>query len=67
MKVTLTFDLPDERHELMNALYGGTYSYVLSDIDSTIRGSLEYGTPLALEDLREDIREQLAGTPWGDG
>lgn len=59
MKVTLTFDLPDERIELFTALCGGQYASALIDIDNFAKACLKHdGDPqAALEDIRQAVVE----------
>ena len=66
MKVTLAFDLPDERHEMLAALHGSTYESALNDLDREMRNHLKHGTPLTIEDLRRLLHVLLESTPWQD-
>ena len=42
MRVTLTFELPDERADLFVALHGGTYASALTEIDNAAHGCLKH-------------------------
>lgn len=50
MRVTLTFELPDERAELFAALRGGAYASALIEVDNAARGCVKHGA-----DPRETI------------
>lgn len=71
MKVTLTFDLPEEKDELLSALHSSTYCSTLLNIDREIRSRLKYfnnenAADLVkfLEDLRSSLFHDLAHTNW---
>jgi hypothetical protein len=61
-RATLTFKLPEEQFEFMQAAGAGELARALSEIDQRLRGILKYGEPsketeaLAIE-IREMIRE----------
>ena len=42
MKITMTFDLPDEAEEHRMALNGSKYLYALQEVDQKLRGILKY-------------------------
>ena len=70
MKVTLAFDLPDEKYDLMTALCADDYVSCLIDIDNSLRNTLKYGAQgktykqklecvlSLLEELRASIRSR---------
>lgn len=61
-RATLTFKLPEEQFEFLQAASAGELARALSEIDQRLRGILKYGEPsketeaLAIE-IREMIRE----------
>lgn len=66
MRVTLTFDLPEEKHEMFAALHGSTYEGVLHELDREMRFHLKHGAPLTIEDLRRLMYDMLRSTTWRD-
>lgn len=66
MRVTLTFDLPEDKHEMFAALHGSTYESVLHELDREMRLHLKYGAPLTIEDMRRMLRDLLQSTTWQD-
>jgi hypothetical protein len=64
MKATLSFSLPEEAAEHLNALQGGAWQSVVWNLDQAIRNWAKYGTELksvddALEQIRNKIREEM--------
>ena len=64
MEATLTFELPDEREEYMNAISGFLYKQVISELLEHIRQRLKYQDNNAndvknLEEFRETIVDLL--------
>jgi hypothetical protein len=56
-RVTLTFDLPDERGSMQAALAGQDALLALWDIDNKCRGLLKHGNlPEETDQLIEEIR-----------
>lgn len=43
MKATLTFTLPEEQHEYMNAVNGAKMHSILWEFDQWLRAKLKYG------------------------
>ena len=64
MKVTLTFELPEERSDLLLALNAANLASGLSEINHQLRAHTKYGTVLNPEEMRREIRESLEGTEW---
>lgn len=64
MKVTLTFNLPDDTGAMECALHGQTYVCALLDIDDALRSHIKHGSPLTMQELRDQLYELLAATPW---
>lgn len=64
MKATLTFNLPEEEHEYMNAVQGAKMRYILWDVDQWLRSKLKYeelsdGQYDAFKETRDHIRRLL--------
>lgn len=62
MKVTLSFDLPEERDNLDCALKGNDYKIIINDLDQLLRSKLKYETlseevHLALTDVRRCLHD----------
>lgn len=74
MRVTLTFDLPEEKDELMTALHAGQYCSVLIDLDTELRAKLKYSSGpddredarQFLQELRNNLSSELENTNWRD-
>jgi aspartate aminotransferase-like enzyme len=60
MKATIEFQLPEDRHEHLRAIYATEAWSVLYDIDNTLRNVLKHGDYRykTVEDLATAIREQ---------
>lgn len=59
-RVTITFDLPEEYHDLEAALRGAEAQSVLWDIDQHCRSLLKHGEPTAeARALAQQIREMI--------
>lgn len=52
-KAILEFNLPEEKEEHLNALYGTSYKIALEEMDNHFRCRLKY------EDISEEVREAL--------
>lgn len=64
MKATLTFNLPEEEHEYMNAVQGAKMRSILWDVDQWLRSKLKYeelsdGQYDAFKETRDHLRELL--------
>ncbi len=64
MKATLTFNLPEEEHEYMNAVQGAKMRSILWDLDQWLRSKLKYeelsdGQYDAFKETRDHLRELL--------
>lgn len=64
MKATLTFNLPEEEHEYMNAVEGAKMRSILWDLDQWLRSKLKYeelsdGQYDAFKETRDHIRGLL--------
>lgn len=66
MKVTLTFDLPEEKNELLLALHAATLHSALCDLDREFRAHLKHGAELRVACLRRELHDTLAITGWQD-
>ena len=64
MRVTLTFDLPDEKNELLLALHADQICCAILDLDQELRAHLKYGTKLDIGALRSELHESLSETGW---
>lgn len=71
MKVTLTFNLPDDHADFMSALHSSAYCSALLALDREIRTRIKYfhnddAADLVkfLEDLRSSLFHDLAHTNW---
>jgi hypothetical protein len=64
MKVTLTFDLPDERGELLLALHAGQMCSAILDLDRELRLHVKHGAVLDVVSLRRDLWEAMEGSGW---
>lgn len=67
-RVTLTFDLDNERAELFDALYGTDYKIIVDHVDEYCRARLKYAghseaTREVLLDIRKTIEEDREGLP----
>lgn len=56
MKLTLQFNLPEEREEAETALHGMRYRIALSDLDNYLRGKIKYEE---LSDSDEKIYQEI--------
>lgn len=66
MNATLTFSLPEERQEHLQAIHACALAATLSDLDNWLRNALKYGHQIAdadaaLQQTRDKIRELLEG------
>jgi hypothetical protein len=61
-KVTLTFNIPEEREEMQYALHGVEYSIVLSDLDNWLRAMTKYQDieTVEVDKVRDKLRELLS-------
>jgi len=59
-RATLTFKLPEEQFEFLQAANAGELARALSEIDQRLRGILKYGEPSKeTEALAQEIREMI--------
>lgn len=61
-KLTLTFNLPEEREEYENAYRGGDYKAVLYEIDQFLRGKIKYAPESVTEQeltFLQELRNKL--------
>lgn len=63
MKLTLTFELPEERDEALLAVHAADLWSTLFDLDNDLRGEIKHGEPnsdrlAALMDIRELLHER---------
>jgi hypothetical protein len=58
---TLTFTLPDERHEHLCAVHGQRLAHALREIDERLRQLLKHGriAEYTAERLAEEIRQEI--------
>lgn len=54
-KVTLQFDLPDEREDFELAVNGSKLQAILSEFDNWLRGKIKY----ELKEEWQEVRDQL--------
>jgi hypothetical protein len=73
MKATLTFDLLDEKDELLTALHAGRYAATLHLLDTELRARLKYcengdvdELVRFLQGLRGLMSSELKDTNWRD-
>ena len=64
MKATLTFNLPEESHEYLNALQGAQLKTILWDVDQWLRAKMKYeelsdGQYDAFKETRDHLRRLL--------
>ena len=59
-RATLTFELPDEQMELMQAVHAGEMSATIHELDQKLRSILKYGEPSEeTAKLAGEIRQML--------
>jgi hypothetical protein len=59
-RATLTFALPDEQSEFLQAANAPELARALSEIDQRLRGVIKYGEPSKeTEALAQEIREMI--------
>lgn len=59
-RATLTFALPDEQSEFLQAANAHELARALSEIDQRLRGVIKYGEPSKeTEALAQEIREMI--------
>ena len=59
-QATLTFTLPEEQVEFMQAANAGEIAAIIHEIDQRLRGILKYGEPSEeTARLAEEIRQRL--------
>lgn len=64
MKTTISFDLPEEREELNDALNGGKYKARIDTLYTEVfRPHLKYGNPIIGNELNGD-QEQVIVELW---
>ena len=64
MKTTISFNLPDEREELEDALNGSKYKARIDTLyDEVFRPHLKYGNPIIGNELNGD-QEQVIVELW---
>lgn len=56
-KVTLTFDLPEERTELFDALNGFRWKFVAMELDEWLRQKIKYEDRNHLQEARDRLHE----------
>ena len=62
MKATLTFDLPEENEEHMNAVQGGSYKAALSELDQRLRAKTKHSEdPSPVYDEVRDWLHEIMG------
>lgn len=64
MKATLTFNLPEENQEYLNALQGAQLKSILWDVDQWLRAKMKYeelsdGQYDAFKETRDHLRRLL--------
>ena len=59
MKVTLEFQLPEEREEHIRAVHSADAWALLDDIDQELRRILKYGSEITRDQMAESIRLQI--------
>lgn len=64
MKLTLTFELPEERDEALLAVHAADLWSTLFDLDNDLRGEIKHGDHnsdrvAALIDMRELLHERM--------
>ena len=64
-KLTLTFDTYDERQEMLDSIHGTSYAAALQTIDTRLRDLVKYEsrTSIAIDDVRQWLREETEGLP----
>lgn len=63
MKITIEFNIPDEREEFELAVNAGKTQAIIDDLDNYLRGQIKYNDTLSDELVMafEDIRGRLHG------
>jgi hypothetical protein len=65
MKSTLTFNLPEEKEELNDALNGGKYKAALDTLyDDVFRPHLKYGNPIIGDAVLTDEQYAIIEALW---
>lgn len=59
MRVTLTFDLPEEKTELFDALRGIEWELVAWDLDQWLRSEIKYQDKNELQSARDKLWELI--------
>lgn len=62
MKAILEFNLPEESAEYFQAINGGSWEFVLFELDQHLRGLVKHGDDEALADFAQGIRDRLYET-----
>ncbi len=65
-KASLTYSLPEEKHEHLSAVHGSEYQSALWEIDQWLRNLVKYEdrTVVQIEDVRKRIRDETEGLPF---
>ena len=65
MKHTITFNLPDDKPDLMLAMYADKFHSALHDIQAEIRNKLKHGEPSEeTREILEALREMIPTEFW---
>lgn len=60
MKAILEFDLPEESHEMQDAINGYKYSIVIFELDQWLRSKIKYeDLPDKEYDIYDSVREKI--------
>jgi predicted DNA-binding transcriptional regulator YafY len=62
MRATLTFDLPDDEHDLRDAMAGTEARFCLQELSELLRSRVKYGSPTVVqtpEAAYEEIRSEF--------
>lgn len=59
MKVTMEFDLPEERNELIGSIKSMSLFSVIWSMDQWLRGKIKYDNREEFEEVRQQLRDLL--------
>ena len=64
-KVTITFNIPEDREDMFNAIHGGEYRDAIYKVDQRLRAMEKYEDKemVAVDEVRTLIREALDELP----
>ena len=66
MKHTITFDLPEEKEEMLIAVHAMSWALAVWDLDQKLREYLKHGHKFKTPDeTLESVREYLNECLWG--